>query len=408
MIKKDNQIRLLVVARDYKPNSGGIAEYANQLVRQLAKNPEYKIRVLCQKSEHLKSAVVDKVEELRVLVPNSKTGKSYSYMKRLKDSFVFTWILLWNVYFWKADIIWYPSCGVDYLLPLLWVNKPYVLTYHGTCLLVYGNNRLGVHSRNKHAGEIVKNRCERASMIVTNSAFTAGLVEDFVNKKPRIFVSGCGVDMEILSKICDKDSAKTKLGLENHKILLSIARLFDYKGHDIVIQALPIVIERIPELKFVIGGTGPYRRDLERLVEDMGLESYVDFVGYIPDEEISSYYSASDAFILNSRLSKNDVEGFGIVLLEAMAYGTPVIGGRSGGIVDAIIDEQTGLLVDPEDPNDVARAIIRLLDHPDYANKLLRNAQTRIKRKLNWEMIGQRLNTELKRVASASIYYDLK
>ena len=176
------------------------------------------------------------------------------------------------------------------------------------------------------------------------------------------------------------------------KILLSLSRLVKRKGHDIVIRAIQIVKEKIPEIKYLIAGTGdnPYKKMLKQLVNDLELQSYVHFVGYIEENKKPLLYNASDIYIMNSLDTdqKGDSEGFGITFLEANACGKPVIGTNVGGIPDALDNNVSGILVEPNDPNATAEAIIQLFSNKIYYNKLSVNGLSRVNNQFSLSNIG--------------------
>jgi phosphatidylinositol alpha-1,6-mannosyltransferase len=180
-----------------------------------------------------------------------------------------------------------------------------------------------------------------------------------------------------------------RFGLEGKRILLTLARLVERKGQDKVIEALPLVKKEIPDVRYVICGRGNDEARLRRLVAEKGVEGEVVFAGFVPNEERGAFYDACDVFIMPSREipEKGDIEGFGITYLEANAFGKPVIGGKSGGVSEAVIDGVTGLLVDPCDVEAIAAACIRLLRDPELANRLGRQGCDRIRREFNWDVI---------------------
>ncbi len=152
-------------------------------------------------------------------------------------------------------------------------------------------------------------------------------------------------------------------GSETVFVCLSLSRLVPRKGMDIMIEAIAKVIEVRSDILYCIGGSGPDLPRLQALVEAKGLEKHVRFLGRIPDADMGRCYAQADLFVLPSRASLDppDVEGFGIVFLEAAACGTPSLGGASGGVPDAVLDGETGFLVDPEDPANIAEKILLLM-----------------------------------------------
>ena len=157
------------------------------------------------------------------------------------------------------------------------------------------------------------------------------------------------------------------------------------------------MIGRYPNLRYVLVGYGPYREDLERAASELGIASHVLFAGKVPHEELLDYFAVSDVFVMPSHVNEAqcDVEGFGIVFLEANACGKPVVGGRSGGIPDAIVEGETGLLVDPLSPQAVADALGRLLDDPALARRLGEQGRTRALQDFAWPVVGARIRAVL-------------
>lgn len=151
-----------------------------------------------------------------------------------------------------------------------------------------------------------------------------------------------------------------KLGItEGEKVLLTVSRLSKsegYKGYDKVIESLRLAKGSLPALKYVIAGTGDDLPRLETMLRESGLGSKVILAGFVPGVELPEYYNLCDVFVMPSKR-----EGFGIVFLEALACGKPVIAGKLDGSVDAVLDGEVGELVDPEDAGDITRALRMVL-----------------------------------------------
>jgi phosphatidylinositol alpha-1,6-mannosyltransferase len=157
------------------------------------------------------------------------------------------------------------------------------------------------------------------------------------------------------------------------------------KGHDRVIEAMPCILKSYPDARYVIAGTGSEATRLQRLANELGVGHAVIFLGRVPDDEILALYQAADVFVHpNRELPSGDVEGFGIVFLEANACGVPVIGGNSGGTPDAIQHEVTGYLVDPNDVDEIAHRILTLLGDPAL-RKRMGQAGREWAKKFTWE-----------------------
>jgi len=178
----------------------------------------------------------------------------------------------------------------------------------------------------------------------------------------------------------------------NRQILLSVGRLVERKGHDQVIKALPHIVKHNPNIIYVVVGQGIYLDKLQRLAKDLAVEQYVHFVGPLTNIQLAAMYRRATLFVMPSReLSNRDVEGFGIVYLEANSFYKPVIAGQSGGIQDAVIDGVTGFVVDPLDTQMLAKAILKILDHPELGLKMGEQGARRVQEKFSWPQQAQRL-----------------
>jgi len=169
-------------------------------------------------------------------------------------------------------------------------------------------------------------------------------------------------------------------------LLLTVGRLSERKGQDTVLQALPQLFTAYPDLRYVIAGRGPNEARLRALVRELRLEDRVTLLTSVTETEREALYAACDLFVMPNRtLPNGDVEGFGIVFLEANAAGKAVIGGRSGGSVEAIQDGVTGLLVDPTDPAALARALHELLSDPGRRAAMGEAGRRRVQEQFSWQ-----------------------
>ncbi|MCP5007278.1 MAG: glycosyltransferase family 4 protein, partial [Planctomycetes bacterium] len=192
--------------------------------------------------------------------------------------------------------------------------------------------------------------------------------------------------------------------MEKHKLhgkmtVLTVSRLVERKGHDTILKALPQVLEAIPNLHYIIVGDGPDRENLKTLSKRLNLYTHVTFAGQVPDEALVKYYNLCDVFVMPNREvfnSTDSIEGFGITFIEANACGKPVIGGLSGGAVEAINDGVSGFLVDPLDKDKVAEKMIYLLQNVDAAGKIGKAGRKRAEEEFSWETRARELSVQLK------------
>lgn len=182
------------------------------------------------------------------------------------------------------------------------------------------------------------------------------------------------------SSIRDRSSTVSIRGTfnihENKRLVFSLQRLFPRKDVSTLLKSVPLVLECIPEAHFIIGGTGPELPVLEQLVREMQCEDNVVFVGFIPDEDLASYYEQCEVFALSTLY-----EGFGVVYVDCLSKGLPIVTTAQGGALD-IINEECGILVEPGNPRAFAQGIIRALNHHWDTGHIIELSE-----KYNWRKI---------------------
>lgn len=184
--------------------------------------------------------------------------------------------------------------------------------------------------------------------------------------------------------------------------ILTIARLRDwYKGHDMILEALPRVRAAVPTVRWVVVGDGRIRSELEARARQLGLDDAVEFVGGVGDDLKNELLATSHVFAMPSRYPKNEVggEGFPVVYLEAAAWGLPAVAGNVGGPAEAVLNEVTGLTVDPESPQEIGDALIRLLSDTEFAARLGRSARERTVAQFTWQAVASQLESVLRLAA---------
>jgi phosphatidylinositol alpha-1,6-mannosyltransferase len=183
----------------------------------------------------------------------------------------------------------------------------------------------------------------------------------------------------------DGSSLRDQFGLRDKKVLLTVTRLVARKNVGVVIDAMPAIVRHVPEAAYVVVGEGPERPHLQSLAAASPVGDRILFTGPVPNERLPDWYQTCDAFILPSRQTSTDIEGFGIVCLEAGACGKPVIGADTGGIREAVPGGSCGILLEnPDSVEEVARAVVCMLDDSARAAKMGRAARERILRELTW------------------------
>jgi len=202
--------------------------------------------------------------------------------------------------------------------------------------------------------------------------------------KDNIFKITPGVDSELFSPRLSSTALAQRLRLEGKTVFLSVGRLVARKGHDRVLQVLSRLRHSAPRFHYLIVGEGPERDAIVSRVNELGLSDTVTLLGKLADQQLAEVYSACDIFVLANREVAGDLEGFGMVFLEANAAGKPVVGGRTGGTSEAVVENTTGLLVNPENVGELAAALERLLFNPDLRYRLGDAGRRRAVAQFSW------------------------
>jgi phosphatidylinositol alpha-1,6-mannosyltransferase len=291
----------------------------------------------------------------------------------------------------QPAVLQFATCEDAYWGPLVqrWWKLPFVIYAHGTEIL-----RAAANSWPRPRQALCA-----ATRVFANSRFTARLLEEKIGVDPaRIRILNPGCDTERFTPDVPTAAARRAVGdIGSGPVVVSIGNLVERKGHDLVLRALPDLIKRWPDLTYVVVGDGPFRDRLLELARTLGVDRSVRFVGRVEPALLPSFYRLCDVFAMPSRFlpTHQDVEGFGIVYLEAGACGKPAIGGLSGGTSDAIVHEHTGLLIDPERPENFVQAATRILEDPSFAALLGRNARNRVVADFTWDAFARRVQNEI-------------
>jgi phosphatidylinositol alpha-1,6-mannosyltransferase len=255
--------------------------------------------------------------------------------------------------------------------------------------LVHGNDFLAAQCRWHRAGFNALLR--RAHPLITHSQAN----------RQRLLKLGLGEALVIPPGVDPERFRPRPTPLPPPPRLLTVGRLVPRKGIDTVLRALALLQPRMPQIHYQIVGDGPDRARLESLVETLGLSSRVDFAGRVPDAALPDHYRDAHVFVMPAREEEQgrSVEGFGIVYLEASASGLPVVAGRSGGAVEAVRAGETGLLVEPDDPQALAEALWRLLQDEPLRAQLGRAGRRWVESEMNWERVARALEQALSEAA---------
>jgi Glycosyltransferase len=202
-----------------------------------------------------------------------------------------------------------------------------------------------------------------------------------------------GVNVDTFRPDVDGSAVRDRYGLTGRPVVVCVSRLVPRKGQDLLIEALPAIRRQVPDAALLLVGSGAYRRHLERLADSRGVSDAVVLTGGVPHAELPAHYAAGDVFAMPCRTRRGglDVEGLGIVYLEAAACGLPVLVGDSGGAPDAVRDGETGYLVNGRDRSAVADRLVRLLRDNGLRDRMGRAGRRWVEQDWRWDVIADRL-----------------
>lgn len=378
-------MHVLLVTQDFPPDVGGTQTYAMEVSRGLARHG-HQVTVVCPARRH-QEGVDTALNAMGIRVhrvassPNTFPFRAVSVLRRICAE-------------GEVDVSLAVAWPSALSLGLSRSRVPLALAVHGRELLLEPVSFPG--------GRFLYDRVRRmavrsADVYLPVSRYTATLLKRFGVEDEHVHVVNNGTDPDTFFSVQDTERAalRTDLGVGDRPMVLSVCRLVGRKGVDTVIKALPRILEKIPRAVYVVAGEGPDSVALKRQAEELGLRDHVVFTGRMPYATLRTAYSAADVFVLPARQADPDVEGFGIVFLEANACETPVVGARTGGIPDAIVDGETGLLVEADSPDELAGALIRLLSDKNAADRMGRQGRQRILDTFNWSAVASRIATHL-------------
>jgi len=371
-------MKSLLISTYYPPEHGGIAHYMASVAEALG--PE---RVCCLTSVPPPDAAAGGVDTVRVY----RRPRAFAASKLTQALNVGATIgeIILRERPQAVQLATTTSEGYFGLWLRRWLGLPFVVYAHGNEVL----------QAVQASWPLARRALVSADRVLANSGFTAGLVRDAGVAPERIEIVHPGCDVETYRPSEGDEGLRRRLLGERRggPVLLSVGGLVPRKGHDMVIRALPRLLKRYPDLVYLVVGEGRHRQTLEALIGEVGVGDHVVLTGEVRDVPLERIYALCDLFIMASRqqLDQCDVEGFGMVFLEANACGKAVIGGRSGGIADAIIDGETGLLVDPHSPEAIAAAVDRLLSNPALAARMGAQGRSRVINEFTWARVATRI-----------------
>lgn len=391
----------LLLTYDFPPMAGGIARWMGELARRYPAGS-----LVVSTGEHPNSADVDaefpnRVERLPISARRLRSLQGLVLWSRRTEMMVKAL---------NVEFIW---CGnlkpAGY--PARWAavrqGVRYGILLHGGDLLILAHQIRRSLFKRRAARALLGS----ASVLVANSSWTAAQCRTMLTQlgldvsPDRVRTVPLGADPVAFRPGIDQTEVRRRYGLEQRRWLLSVARLTRHKGIDVALMALAQLCKDHADIGYVVVGAGDDLPALEALARSLSVSDRVRFLTEVPDRDLPALYNCAEIYLGLSRELDQRVEGFGISLVEAAGCGLPVVAGRSGGVSESVREGETGLLVNPERPEEVALAVRSLLEDRAWAHRLGAGGRRAVEGYYNWPRVAAdvaRIGQELGRANSKS------
>ena len=362
----------LVVTNDFPPREGGIQSYVHELARRLH-GP-----LVVYASSHDGAEAFDAAQPFPVvrhpsglLVPSPAAARNTAALLREH----------------AATAVWFgASAPLGLLAPTL--RKA-------------GAERIVASSHGHEAGwaklplgrQALRRIGTHCDVVTYITQYTRARVASAFGPAATLRQLSPGVDIDMFRPGIDATTVRDRHGLRGKPVIVCVSRLVPRKGQDALIRALPRIRSQVPGAHLLLAGRGPYEQELNALARRHGVHEAVTFTGGVPFAELPAYYAAGDVFAMPCRTRRGglDVEGLGMVFLEASASGLPVVAGDSGGAPEAVIEGETGFVVDGRDEAMIAERITTLLREPDLRQRMGAAGRAWVQQRWSWATLAHTL-----------------
>lgn len=368
--------KVLVLTENFPPISGGSGRWFWELYSRL---PKEQYLILADDVE--RAAEFDATHDLNVLrVPLNSPEWGLKSLRGLK-------------YYWrsvrlvkrliKQHQITHIHCGrvihegVTAWLVKMITGTPYLCYVHGEDVETAATS--GEHNL------MVKQVCKNADALICNSHNSANIVKRLkYASDDKIQVLHPGVDAMLFVPAGADQAFRQQMGWLGRKVVITVGRLQERKGQDMMIRAMALLKQQFPDVLYAVIGRGECLASLKSLAAELNLSEHVQFLTEVTDAQMIQCYQQSEVFILPNRTIDNDIEGFGMVLVEAQACGKPVIAGDSGGTKETMLLNESGYVIDCTDAQLISNTVARLLADPVHSAKMGQNGRTHVESELDW------------------------
>jgi phosphatidyl-myo-inositol dimannoside synthase len=380
--RKSHALRTLLISDNFPPRTGGSGRWFWEIYRRLPRDS-----FMIAAGEHQRQAEFDRAHDVRVVrLPLTMRAWGLVSIEGLRGYTRAVWRLRRLLAAERIGMVHCGRClpeGVMALALKLLTGVPYACYVHG--------EDVGTARASREHVVLVRRVFGAASLVIANSRNTERILrEEWGLGSDRVRLLYPGVDTERFVPAAADESVRRRLGWAGRTVVLTVGRLQLRKGHDQMILALRKTRETMPDVLYSIVGDGEERAVLEEMVRREGLRSHVQFLGELDDDRLLECYQQCDLFVLPNRQVHGDIEGFGMVLLEAQACGKPVVAGASGGTAETMRIPQTGLVVPCEGPDELAAAVLELLSEPRRRARMGKAARDWVVEQFDWSQLAQR------------------
>ncbi len=366
-------MKTILLTTEYPPIVGGIGTYVHSLSKELAKTAGMEVEVIAPGMPG--DMEFDKSHGPKV----SRSG--WDHMRFIKmaplfwTSFRFALKRRDTVFFAMS---WMYAGAICWMLHKVF-KVPYVVFAYGTEISKWKDRPL--------PHWLMSRVFLSAQRVFAISNFTASILSNAVEGEMEIELVYGGADTNRFFPAGEGEV------VANSPLILTVSRLTKRKGVDTVLRALPLVLKTVPSARYKVIGNGPELQGLQKLAGELGVQDKVDWVLELTDEHLRKEYIAADVMVLANRHEdrKRDFEGLGLVFLEAQACGTPVVAGATGGTADALVDGETGILVDPHSPEEIASAIISILEDPEKRKQMGEKGASWVASERTWKKVAEKV-----------------
>ncbi len=371
----------LLLSDNFPPRTGGSGRWFWEVYRRLPRE-----HVLIAAGQHPRQEAFDRTHDLR-LVRMPLTLSSWGVLNRrsLGEYWRAVTALCRLIKAERVGMVHVGRCLPEGLMALalkVWAGLPFACYVHG--------EEMNYASGSRELRWLMRGVVRHAEFFIANSRNTCRILqEEWGVAAERVRLLHPGVDSGRFVPAEPDFDFRRRMGWHGRTVVLTVGRLQKRKGHDQMILALPALRRAVPDVLYAVVGDGEERSSLEGLVAREGLRESVQFLGEVADQELVRCYQQCDLFVLPNRQVGQDIEGFGMVLVEAQACGKPVVAGASGGTAETMRIPETGRVVNCDGPELLAAVVVELLNDAPLRERMGRAARAWAVEQFDWESLSR-------------------